>query len=938
MLRNSNAHTQVRVSVVQDPQSVMSDATQHPQIHGQVISGVLRSMLDVGTRGRYMNLTEAEMTVTYNHSNGDVVVRSSPMYVGQIPRIAGDFRRLLAGDHDLWWIRGTSGTTSEQVQDAVMDAINAYQSAADMFSGPDGTEFGGVAVIDGVTQIIQTGDISSATEGSFLHIANLFLDPQTHRSLSQRLGGDSGDQFCYGLIYANPQNPVQANATSFAGSRSHAKPVKVYLDSTELVSSSFAQGAASPKPYIQLRESASNVDTKAKVTHKGMVNAILAGKTELLDRIIKEYINTHHMRDNKLRNLEERDQVIDLFQMHMNDQAFGGRPYDVIPSIKADTSGIVVGVLPCTHDSTNGLVTVTGVIQLRPLNVKTNAPHPYAITAPAAARMTFEEFSDPSFVRTYVLDDDVLKRHNSKGVPYHKIITAYNVVMSPSVSLGGIGVKKGTPIPNEAEARARMLEAVYVQGMTNSKELTAMRIGLLGHDSWSGLALKPRMSNFSVSGDGGPRVIAEKVEVPYAFNTLDFHRREVKGKFKLWYTVDELTRREHQGMQPTLVSSVVHSSRNRLYHAALEFNDILEYYNSGATGKAVVDDYAASFIELVAHNVQTFQKLCMEAKTQKTARLVYTTSGGTSQILDTMYVYDGAAGVSAASNLKSDLCTAVLWYMTEQFRDSFITTEHRVIFGSNDRGVSAEKFMNIQLARMFLSLHCVKLNNDKSLTMFPKRYVTASLLPLSLSHKGYFVYKVASERDHTAPQVHLLSLFKEYFTRPHRDEAPILLSLRKAYTTRQWEAVRSLTGPEILGLVTASPIEVNIRSQSQMAQCSHVIDLGLGEYICLDPLIDQLLNDDTPLPPLKPGQVGFIYDCRYAILVHRAYDESKESMVYITTSTRSARIIPHTKNKTHNKVKIGDVDHYVGATAARLTGNLSAIKLAVEAGRLDQPG
>jgi hypothetical protein len=876
-----------------------------------------------------MNLRDAEMTVAYRHANAEIERRSSFMYVGDIRPINEEFRRLLAGDHVLWSIRSVNGSVTGQVRDAVYDAMDAYQSAADMFSGPDGTEFGGVVVVDGITHVMETNDISVATDGSFLHTADLFLDEATQRSLSYRLGGHTGDRFCYGLIYANPLNPIQAATTDFAGSRGHVDPVTIYLDSVKLDTNGLAQGAESFKSYIRVRDPPDVQGTRAKVTHERMVNAIGGGKRDLLLRIIKEYIDTHHMKDNKLRDQTERDQVIDLFRMHMIDQAQeGGMPYDVISSIKADTSGIVVGVLGCTHDPTTNMVTVTGVIQLRPFNVKTGAPHAYAVTLPAAATMTFEDFSNPNFVRTYDLDHDILTRK--------KIITAYNVVMSSSVTLGGIGAKKGTPIPGDDEARARMLESVYVQGMTSSEELTRMRIGLLGHESWSGLALNPRMSNYKISGDSGPRVVDQKIPAPYAFNTLDFRRDEVGGKFMLLYSIEEKLRRAYQGMQPTLVSTVVHASRNRLYHTGLEFNAIQEYYMSGPAGKAVVKDYANRFIELVAHNAQIFQKLCTEAKTKKTARLVMTTSGKASQFMDGMYVYDGPGGVSAASNLKSDLCIAVLRYMTEQFRDSFITTEHRVIFGSDDRGVSAEMFMSIQLTRMFLSLHCVKLNNDKSLTMFPKRYVTASLLPLSLSHKGYFVYKVASEQDPgTVPQVHLLSLFKEYFTKYRKDEAPILYQLRVAYASQQWEAVKSSTGPEILGLVTASPIAVNIRSEDQMALCSHVIDLGSGEYICLDPLINQLLNDDTPSAPLKPGEVGFIYDCRYAILAHRAL-EGKKSMVYISTSTRSARIIPHTKNKTYNKVRIGDVDHYVGATAARLTGNLSAIKLAVEAGRLKQ--
>jgi hypothetical protein len=248
-------------------------------------------------------------------------------------------------------------------------------------------------------------------------------------------------------------------------------------------------------------------------------------------------------------------------------------------------------------------------------------------------------------------------------------------------------------------------------------------------------------------------------------------------------------------------------------------------------------------------------------------------------------------------------------YLTTQYTDAYITTRNREIVGSG-LGVSNSQFKVIQCARMYLSLHYVRVKTHGSvsypLSTLPSRFTSASLIPLCLTKDGLHIYEAAP---------HLMKLFNEnrFFVgagpsdKQIIDSTKALKDLYDDYDKRQFS--HKETHYEELGIITAHPVEMTVEEYVK-SDATHVIEISHGRYSCLDPLIFQALkgNASTGAPIMTAGKVGIVYTGKFAMLLYKAARKGERSAAFVTTSTRASRIVPNSKNVAYTTYNLDGVD------------------------------
>jgi hypothetical protein len=270
-------------------------------------------------------------------------------------------------------------------------------------------------------------------------------------------------------------------------------------------------------------------------------------------------------------------------------------------------------------------------------------------------------------------------------------------------------------------------------------------------------------------------------------------------------------------------------------------------------------------------------------------------------------IESGWQGVSLSLAHKEAFNAFVKKYFKRQLRNSFIYTNHREIVGSDFGDTTSDEFAMIQAARMYLSLHYARMKGGYTSSILPRRFLAAASVPLSLTSYGYIMYSATPN---------ILSFFKEsmwnesgrlYFG------TGTLANLKFAFVQNQHEQyVRSITHTAI-STITRSPLRVDpTRMADEDSKVSHAIETGDGEFMNVEPIMWQAFED------LSPGMAGFIYDSRFVMLVYRTSgtDPNDRSVVLLNTTTRSSRIVKHSKNISHTTVTLGGYDLQMGTDQA----------------------
>jgi hypothetical protein len=318
----------------------------------------------------------------------------------------------------------------------------------------------------------------------------------------------------------------------------------------------------------------------------------------------------------------------------------------------------------------------------------------------------------------------------------------------------------------------------------------------------------------------------------------------------------------------------VHAVYNRLRCTAIEYNDIREAIRT-PRHHAAINAMAEDFYSTMAYNMCALES--------------------------------GWQGKRLSLAHRDAFTAFAKKYFKRQLRNSFIYVNHREVVGSDFGGTTSDEFAMIQAARMYLSLHYARMKGGYTSSILPRRFLAAASVPLSLTSYGYIMYSATPN---------ILSFFKEllwgesgrlYFG------TGTLADLKSAFEQNQHEQyVRSITHTAI-STITRSPLRVDPTLMAdEDSKVSHAIETGDGEFMNLEPIMWQAFED------LSPGTAGFIYDSRFVMLVYRTSgtDPNDRSVVLLNTTTRSSRIVKHSKNISHTTVTLGGYDLQMGTDQA----------------------